>query len=194
MLRDLGGLIIIDFIDMNIQKHKKIVENRLYDLFGKDRARIQMGKISKFGLLEISRQRLKKGISEFSEIICFRCKGKGRIHNINSISLIILNILYKLSLKNNIIKIHIELPIEIMFYILNNKRHIIYNIEKKQSINIILFPNKLLTFPEYKFIKIKKPNYEKLVFICNVNNNDLLQKNKIFNYNFNEDFYNFYNK
>ncbi len=157
-LRNVGGLIVIDFIDMNLNKNKKIIKNKLKKLIKDDRAKIQLGYISKFCLLEMSRQRLNKSLNESSYYICSRCKGSGIIRKNKSLSLSILRIIENESLKKNIKEIHAIVPIKIGFYLLNNKRNNLYEIEKrkKNKIKIIILPNEKFKIPNYNILKIKK--------------------------------------
>ncbi len=153
-LRDLGGLIVIDFIDMNILKNQKIVEKKFKKIINKDKAKTQIGYISKFGLLEMSRQRLNLSLKESSYYICPRCKGNGIIRDNKSLSFLILRIIQEKSLKKNIKEIHVTAPINIAYYILNKKKNFLYNINKK-NIKTIIIPNKKIQTPNYSIIIIK---------------------------------------
>ncbi len=175
-LRDVGGLIVIDFIDMSILKNQKTIEHKLKKIIKDDRAKIQIGYISKFGLLEMSRQRLNPSLKESSYYICPRCCGSGNIRDNESLSLSILRIIEEESLKKNTHKINAIVPINIASYLLNKKRNHLYNIEKKQKkkIKIIIIPNKKIETPNYSVIRIKKDKekkYYKKKILNNIKNN-----------------------
>ncbi len=154
-LRDLGGLIVIDFIDMEESKNRREVENRLRDALRQDRARVQFGSISKFGLLEMSRQRLKPMLSEGSSIPCQRCGGSGHIRDTESSALQILRIIQEESLKDSTAAVLVQVPVEVASFLLNEKRTEITKIELKQRINVLLVPNKSLDTPNYKLERLK---------------------------------------
>jgi ribonuclease E len=154
-LRDLGGLIVIDFIDMDESKNRREVENRLRDALRQDRARVQFGAISKFGLLEMSRQRLKPMLSEGSSIPCPRCGGSGHIRDTESSALQILRIIQEESLKDSTAAVLVQVPVEVASFLLNEKRTEITKIELKQRINVLLVPNKSLDTPNYKLERLK---------------------------------------
>ncbi|MFC7462358.1 Rne/Rng family ribonuclease, partial [Hydrogenophaga defluvii] len=154
-LRDLGGLIVIDFIDMEESKNRREVENRLRDALRQDRARVQFGAISKFGLLEMSRQRLKPMLSEGASIPCPRCGGSGHIRDTESSALQILRIIQEESLKDSTAAVFVQVPVEVASFLLNEKRTEITKIELKQRINVLLVPNKSLDTPHYKLERIK---------------------------------------
>ncbi len=156
-LRDVGGLIVIDFIDMNLNKNKKKIKKKFKLLLKEDRAKIQLGYISKFGLLEMSRQRLNLSLRESSYNTCKKCQGSGIIRNNISLSLSILRIIEEESLKKEIKEIHIIVPIKIGTYLLNEKRNKLYNIEKnnKHNIKILIIPNKKFKTPNYKILRKK---------------------------------------
>ena len=154
-LRDLGGLIVIDFIDMDESKNRREVENRLRDALRQDRARVQFGSISKFGLLEMSRQRLKPMLSEGSSIPCPRCGGSGHIRDTESSALQILRIIQEESLKDSTAAVLVQVPVEVASFLLNEKRTEITKIELKQRINVLLVPNKSLDTPNYKLERLK---------------------------------------
>ncbi|WP_422667265.1 ribonuclease E [Buchnera aphidicola] len=156
-LRDLGGLIVIDFIDMTPISHQKAIENRLREIVRGDRARIQIGNISRFGLLEMSRQRLSSSLNESSHHICPRCKGTGIIRDNESLSLSILRLIEEEFLKDNTHEVHAIVPIEIACYLLNEKRNEVYEMEKRQSGGkTIIIPNKNMKTPHYSIFRIKK--------------------------------------
>ena len=133
-LRDLGGLIVIDFIDMENQRNQREVETRLRDALHHDRARVQMGKISRFGLMELSRQRLRPALGEGSTITCPRCTGTGQIRGTESTALHILRIIQEESMKDNTAAVHVQVPIEVTSFLLNEKRTEITKIEQKQRV------------------------------------------------------------
>ena len=154
-LRDLGGLFVIDFIDMMATRNQRAVENRLRDALKLDRARIQLGRISRFGLLEMSRQRLRPSLGEASLLTCPRCKGQGSIRNVESLALSVLRILEEESMKKNTDKIIAQLPIESATYLLNEKRSSIEQIEKRQQVSIIIVPNKHMETPNFDIQRIR---------------------------------------
>jgi len=154
-LRDLGGLIVIDFIDMEDAKNQRAVENRLKDALHYDRARVQMGKISRFGLMELSRQRLRPALSEGSHITCPRCNGVGVIRDTDSSALHILRILQEEAMKENTAAIHAQVPVDVATYLLNEKRADIAKLEARHRISVVLIPNKHLETPHYKVERLK---------------------------------------
>ncbi|AWH90447.1 ribonuclease E [Buchnera aphidicola (Melanaphis sacchari)] len=156
-LRDLGGLIVIDFIDMASIKHQKIIEKKLRNIVREDRARIQIGSISRFGLLEMSRQRLSSSLGESSHHICPRCTGTGVIRDNESLSLSILRLIEEEALKKNTYEVHAIVPIEIACYLLNEKRDAVHAIEKRQAGGkTIIIPNKNMKTPHYFVSRIKR--------------------------------------
>ena len=154
-LRDLGGLIVIDFIDMEESKNRREVENRLREALRQDRARVQFGSISKFGLLEMSRQRLKPALSEGASIPCPRCGGSGHVRDTESSALQILRIIQEESMKDNTAAVNVQVPVEVASFLLNEKRPEIAKIELKQRVNVTLVPNKTLETPHYKLERLK---------------------------------------
>ncbi|VTU35638.1 Ribonuclease E [Variovorax sp. PBL-H6] len=154
-LRDLGGLIVIDFIDMDESKNRREVESRLRDALRQDRARVQFGSISKFGLMEMSRQRLKPALSEGSSIPCPRCGGSGHIRDTESSALQILRIIQEESMKDNTAAVHVQVPVEVASFLLNEKRPEIAKIELKQRVTVLMVPNKTLETPNYKLERLK---------------------------------------
>jgi ribonuclease E len=154
-LRDIGGLIVIDFIDMEESRNRREVENRLRDALRQDRARVQFGTISKFGLMEMSRQRLKPALSEGASIPCPRCGGSGHIRDTESSALQILRIIQEESLKENTASVMCQVPVEVASFLLNEKRTEIAKIELKQRINVLMVPNKTLETPNYKLERLK---------------------------------------
>ncbi len=154
-LRDLGGLIVIDFIDMENSKNQREVETRLKDALHYDRARVQMGKISRFGLMELSRQRLRPSLSEGSHVTCPRCNGTGHIRDTESSALQVLRIIQEEAMKENSASIHVQAPVDVAAFLLNEKRGEILKIETRHRVSVILIPNKYLETPHYKLERIK---------------------------------------
>ncbi len=154
-LRDLGGLIVIDFIDMEESRNRRDVENRLRDALRQDRARVQFGTISKFGLMEMSRQRLRPALSEGASIPCPRCGGSGHIRDTESSALQILRIIQEESLKDSTASVLCQVPVDVASFLLNEKRSEIAKIEVKQRINVLLVPNKTLETPNYRLERLK---------------------------------------
>ena len=154
-LRDLGGLIVIDFIDMDSTKSQKDVESRLRDALRHDRARVQMGKISKFGLMEMSRQRLRPALSEGSHVTCPRCNGTGHIRDTESSALQVLRIIQEEAMKENTAAIHTQVPVEVAAFLLNEKRAEVIKIESRFKVNVLMIPNKHLETPHYKLERLR---------------------------------------
>jgi ribonuclease E len=154
-LRDLGGLIVIDFIDMDVQRNQREVEARLHEALRQDRARIQVGKISRFGLLELSRQRLRPSLGESNYIACTRCSGTGFIRGTDSSALHVLRIIQEEAMKESTSALHVQLPVDVATYLLNEKRAEIYDIEIRQRINIILIPNIHIETPNYSITRLR---------------------------------------
>jgi ribonuclease E len=154
-LRDLGGLIVVDFIDMEESKNRREVEQRLRDALRQDRARVQFSSISKFGLLELSRQRLRPALSEGSHITCPRCNGTGHIRDTESSALQILRIIQEEAMKENTAAVHVQVPVEVTSFLLNEKRTEITKIELKQRTTVLLVPNKHLETPNYKLERLR---------------------------------------
>ncbi|QGZ61928.1 Rne/Rng family ribonuclease [Paraburkholderia acidisoli] len=154
-LRDLGGLIVIDFIDMESAKSQREVEQRLKDALRHDRARVQMGKISRFGLMELSRQRLRPALSEGSHVTCPRCNGTGHIRDTESSALQVLRIIQEEAMKENTAAIHCQVPVEVTAFLLNEKRSEINKIESRFKVGVVLIPNKHLETPHYKLERLR---------------------------------------
>ncbi|MGD2082571.1 MAG: ribonuclease E [Chromatiales bacterium] len=169
-LRDLGGLFVLDFIDMTPPRNQREVENRLKEALKQDRARVQVGRISRFGLLEMSRQRLRPSLGEASQSVCPRCNGHGTIRSVDSLSLAILRIVEEEAMKENTGQILAQLPIEVATFLLNEKRSAIAEIEGRQSVEVLLVPNRYMETPNYEITRIRtqevprggdvKPSYE----------------------------------
>lgn len=156
-LRDLGGLIVIDFIDMTSVRHQREVENCLRESIRQDRARIQIGRISRFGLLELSRQRLSPSLGESSHHVCPRCSGTGSIRDNESLSLSILRLIEEEALKENTYEVHAIVPISIASYLLNEKREAVNAIEKRQGgVRAIIVPNDQMQTPHYAVLRVRK--------------------------------------
>jgi ribonuclease E len=154
-LRDLGGLIVVDFIDMEESKNRREVETRLRDALRSDRARVQFSAISKFGLLELSRQRLRPALSEGNHITCPRCNGTGHIRDTESSALQILRIIQEEALKENTAAVHVQVPVEVTSFLLNEKRTEITKIELKQRVTVLLVPNRHIETPNYKLERLR---------------------------------------
>ena len=154
-LRDLGGLIVIDFIDMESARNQREVENRLRDALHHDRARVQTSKISRFGLLELSRQRLRPALAETSYITCPRCTGTGHIRSTESAALHILRILEEEAMKENTAAVHTQVPVDVATFLLNEKRADIQAIELRHKITILLLPNKHLETPAHHIQRLR---------------------------------------
>ena len=154
-LRDLGGLIIIDFIDMENQRNQREVEARLRDALRFDRARVQTGKISRFGLMELSRQRLRPALAETSYIPCPRCSGTGHIRSAESAALHILRILEEEAMKDNTAAVHTQVPVDVATFLLNEKRADIQAIELRHKVRILLIPNIHLETPLHSIVRLR---------------------------------------
>jgi ribonuclease E len=155
-LRDLGGLFVIDFIDMTPSRNQREVENRLRDAMKEDRARVQIGRISRFGLLEMSRQRLRPSLGESAHQVCPRCDGHGHIRSVDSLALSILRIIEEEALKENTGRVTAQLPVEVATYLLNEKRQMITDIEARHDVSIILIPNRQLETPKYELERVRR--------------------------------------
>ena len=160
-LRDLGGLVVIDFIDMSSSKNQRDVENRLKEALKADRARIQVGRISRFGLLEMSRQRLRLSLGEAAQEVCPRCDGRGTVRNIQSNALSIIRLIEEEALKEKIAEIQVQLPVDMATFIMNEKRDFIFNIEKRHGVHVLIISNPYLQSPQYHLNKIKEDNVGK---------------------------------
>ena len=160
-LRDLGGLVVIDFIDMESTKNQREVENRLRDALRYDRARVQTGKISRFGLLELSRQRLQPALSESSYIPCPRCHGLGHIRDTASSALHILRIIQEEAMKEGTGAVHAQVPVDVATFLLNEKRQDIHKMEVRFKVNVLLIPNVHLETPNYEVERLRSDS-EKL--------------------------------
>src|SRR5688572_2818652 len=155
-LRDLGGLVVIDFIDMASNKHQREVENRLQHALKQDRARVQIGRISRFGLLELSRQRLRPSLGESSQIVCPRCEGHGRMRSVESLSLSILRLAEEHAMKENTGQVLVQAPTEIANYLLNEKRRALSEIERRHDSPIVIVSDEQLHTPHYEVTRIRE--------------------------------------
>ena len=155
-LRDLGGLFVIDFIDMTPARNQREVENRLKEAMKQDRARVQIGRISRFGLMEMSRQRLRPSLGEStSQHVCPRCDGHGYIRGVESLALSILRIIEEQTMKENTGRVIAQLPIDVATFLLNEKREAIHGIEQRQSVHVVLVPNAELKTPHYSIERVR---------------------------------------
>lgn len=160
-LRDLGGLVVIDFIDMGSSKNQREVENCLKEALQADRARIQVGRISRFGLLEMSRQRLRLSLGETAQEVCPRCEGRGTVRNIQSQGLSITRLIEEEALKEKTAEIQVQLPPEMATFIMNEKRNFIKDIEKRHLVSIMIIANPYLHLPQYIITRLKEDNVGK---------------------------------
>ncbi|WP_423820907.1 Rne/Rng family ribonuclease [Salinisphaera sp. SPP-AMP-43] len=159
-IRDLGGLVVIDFIDMDNAKNQREVENRLKQAAKADRARVQIGRISRFGLLEMSRQRLKPSLSEYSSHVCPRCLGRGSIRSVESLSLSILRLLEEEAMKPGTGRVIVQLPIPVASFLLNEKRSDLADVETRAKTRITLVPNNDLETPHYEIKRVRGDQLE----------------------------------
>ncbi len=159
-LRDLGGLFVIDFIDMTPNRNQRAVENRLKDALKQDRARVQIGRISRFGLLEMSRQRLRPSLGESSEQVCPRCSGHGTVRSADSLALSILRLIEEEAMKENTGKIQAQLPVEVATFLLNEKRDVVHDIEQRQNVGIVILPNPHMETPHYEVERVRTQDVE----------------------------------
>ena len=159
-LRDLGGLVVIDFIDMEDAKHQREVENTLKNALKKDRARVQMGKLSRFGLLELSRQRLQPALAESSHVTCPRCAGTGVIRSIESTALHVLRLIQDAAMKENTGEVHAQVPVDVATFLLNEKRAELFGMEERLDVSVFLIPNPHLENPHYEISRIRVDDVE----------------------------------
>lgn len=161
-LRDLGGLVVVDYIDMENQRNQRDLENHFKEQLSVDRARIQMGKLSKFGLLELSRQRLQASLDESTTITCPRCSGVGSIRGIESSAVHVLRIIQEDAVKNSghLSALHVQLPVDVATYLLNERREDVAKIESRMRVKIVLVPNVHLSSPQYKIKKFTHDAYD----------------------------------
>lgn len=161
-LRDIGGLIVIDFIDMGPVKNQREVENRIRKALELDRARVQVGKISRFGLLEMSRQRLRPSLGETRSEVCPRCSGQGTIRDIESLALSILRLVYEESSKEKTGAVHAIMPVPVATFLLNEKRKQITDIERRESVNVVIVPNPHMDTPHFEVKRVREDELEAL--------------------------------
>ena len=159
-IRDIGGLVVIDFIDMMNTKNQRAVENRMRNALESDRARIQTGRISRFGLMEMSRQRLRPSLEEISTELCPRCNGQGRIRDTRSLALAILRVMEEESLKERSAVIRVQVPLAIGAFLLNEKRRDLAEIEKHSKTHIVIIPNSNLETPHYLVERLRDDHVE----------------------------------
>jgi len=148
-IRDIGGLVVIDFIDMTPTRNQREVENRLRNALKMDRARIQIGRISRFGLLEMSRQRLRAALSVSSDIPCPRCEGRGSIRSVESVAISLVHLIQENASRSNNAQIQVQLPLDIATYIINEKRDALKEIETQSSVKVMIIPNQHLESPHF---------------------------------------------
>lgn len=177
-LRDIGGLIVIDFIDMSSPRNQRMVENQLREELKADRARIQLGRISRFGLMEMSRQRLRPSLGDASQVACPRCNGQGSIRNIQSLALAVTRIIEDESMKPNTRQVNVQAPFDLAAYLINEKREMIMELEKRHNIRILILANPQMVTPHYLINRIEGAMSESLqpsyTFITAVNQTDEL--------------------
>lgn len=154
-LRDLGGLVVIDFIDMTPARHQREVENRMRDSVHQDRARIQLSKISRFGLLEMSRQRLRPSIGETSQGVCPRCNGTGHVRGVESLALSVLRLMEEEAIKDNTQHVQAQVPVPVATYLLNEKRRSVMHVEKHHNVRVLIVPNPHMDTPQYEVVRVK---------------------------------------
>src|SRR5687767_8196645 len=159
-IRDIGGLIVIDFIDMESTKNQRDVEDRLRDAVKMDRARIQIGRLSRFGLLEMSRQRLRPSLGESSHLVCPRCTGIGSIRSVESMTLAILRLIGEEARKDKTASVIAQVPIEVGTYLINEKREWLRTLEDKSGIEVMIVPNPHIQTPEYSIKRIRTDEIE----------------------------------
>ena len=162
-LRDLGGLVVIDFIDMTPVRHQREVENRLREAVRLDRARVQIGRISRFGLLEMSRQRLSPSLAEASHHICPRCSGTGVIRDNESLALSVLRLIEEEALKDNTVQVLAVVPVSIASYLLNEKRRSINHIERNQEVRITIVPNSDMETPHFEVLRVREGEEQEIL-------------------------------
>ena len=159
-LRDLGGLIVIDFIDMDESRNQRAVEDRLRDAVKMDRARIQIGRLSRFGLLEMSRQRLRPSLGDSSHSVCPRCQGIGSIRTVESMALAILRLIGEEARKDHTSKVIAEVPVDVATYLINEKREALQTLEGKSDVDLVIVPNLNIETPEYSIRRLRADEAE----------------------------------
>lgn len=161
-LRDLGGLVVIDFIDMLPNRNQREVEKRLRDALKMDRARVQVGRISRFGLLEMSRQRLRPSLGESSQIVCPRCSGEGTIRGVESLALSIMRLMEEEAMKEGTVEVVAETPVAVATFLLNEKRKPLSEIQERHDIRVTILPNSNLDTPHYEIVRMKEDEADDL--------------------------------
>ena len=161
-LRDMGGLVVIDFIDMNAAKNQRAVENRIRDALEIDRARVQIGRISRFGLLEMSRQRLRPSLGETSGVVCPRCTGQGTIRDTKSLALSILRLLQEEAAKERTGEVRSIVPVEVAAFLLNEKRSAVNDIEVNTGVRVLVIPNPHMETPHFEVIRLRDDEVEEV--------------------------------
>ncbi|MEW5836590.1 MAG: Rne/Rng family ribonuclease, partial [Pseudomonadota bacterium] len=172
-IRDAGGLIVIDFIDMDSPRHQREVEEKLKDALKLDRARVQVGRISRFGLLEMSRQRLRPSLGEATQIVCPRCEGHGHIRSVESLSLSTLRLIEEHAMKDNTGQVLVQAPPTVANFLLNEKRASVVEIELRNKVHVVIVADRKLQTPHIEIQRIKeadmgehsKPSYERLTAV-----------------------------
>jgi len=159
-IRDIGGLIVIDFIDMESPKNQRDVEDRLRDAVKMDRARIQIGRLSRFGLLEMSRQRLRPSLGESSHLVCPRCTGIGSIRSVESMALAILRLIGEEARKEKTAQVVAQVPVEVATYLINEKREWLRTLEDKGGVELLIVPNQYIQTPEYSIKRVRADETE----------------------------------
>ena len=159
-LRDMGGLVVIDFIDMSANKNQRAVENRIRDALEIDRARVQVGRISRFGLLEMSRQRLRPSLGEISAMVCPRCTGQGTIRDTKSLALAILRLLQEEAGKERTGEVRAVVPVEVAAFLLNEKRSAVNDIENSSGVRVLIIPNPHMETPHFEVIRLRDDEVE----------------------------------
>ena len=154
-LRDMGGLVVIDFIDMNASKNQRAVENRMRDALEIDRARVQLGRISRFGLLEMSRQRLRPSLGETSGMVCPRCMGQGTIRDTKSLALAILRLIQEEASKERTGEVRVIVPVDVSAFLLNEKRSAVGEIEQETKVRVLIIPNPNMQTPHFEVIRLR---------------------------------------
>ena len=162
-LRDLGGLVVIDFIDMVSNRHQREVENRLREALKMDRARVQVGRISRFGLLEMSRQRLRPSLGESTQIVCPRCTGHGTIRSTESLAVSVIRLLEEEALKEQTGQVNLQAPLDVATYLMNEKRDDIAEIQKTTNVKVVIVPNPGMVTPQYEILRVRNTDTAEFV-------------------------------
>ena len=176
-LRDIGGLVVIDFIDMMASRNQRAVENRLRDAVKLDRARVQLGRISRFGLMEMSRQRLKPSLGESTQVVCPRCSGHGTVRTVESLSLSLVRIIEEEALKENSGRVDVQVPVDVATYLLNEKRAAIAEVEKQTGISVMVIANLSLETPQYKVERVRKAELAEEDVVASYRHAEIVEQN-----------------